>query len=221
MASEPLNWCYTTLLLPYLIESKCVLDMGTGGGEYLSLLAPFHGRMFATEGYEPNVSIARNTLEPLGVTVKEIQSDDNLPFMNNQFDLIMNKHESFEPKEIDRILIPGGVFVTQQVGGKDLGGLNSRLGAETGNEFAHWSLKFAREQLTSNGFIILKEEEQFYKTRFYDIGAIIYYLKAIPWQIPGFQSEKYAEPLAEINKEIEHKGYCDFHSHRFLLIASK
>ncbi len=40
-----------------------------------------------------------------------------------RFDLILNRHESYHPGEIARVLAPGGTFLTQQVGGDELGEL--------------------------------------------------------------------------------------------------
>jgi hypothetical protein len=35
---------------------------------------------------------------------------------------------------------------------------------------------------------VLEQKEEFPVSRFFDIGAIVYYLMAIPWQIPDFPS---------------------------------
>ncbi|HEY8286707.1 MAG TPA: class I SAM-dependent methyltransferase, partial [Chloroflexota bacterium] len=50
-----------------------LLDMGTGGGEVLAGLAPLPPRTVATEGYAPNVEIARHRLAPLGVDVVAVE----------------------------------------------------------------------------------------------------------------------------------------------------
>lgn len=52
---------------------------------------------------------------------------------------------------------------------------------------------------------------------FFDAGAIVYYLKAIPWQVPDFSVEKYFDKVAEIHNRIEEQSYIDVHIH--LLIA--
>ena len=59
------------------------------------MLQPFPSTIFATEGYAPNVPIARKKLEPLGVTVVEVTDDTALPFQDGQFNLIINQHESY------------------------------------------------------------------------------------------------------------------------------
>ncbi len=50
-------------------KAIAVLDLGTGGGERLSRLAPFPKVAVATEAYPPNVREAARRLTPLGVQV--------------------------------------------------------------------------------------------------------------------------------------------------------
>jgi uncharacterized protein YbaR (Trm112 family) len=50
-------------------KASAVLDLGTGGGEVLSRLAPFPKVAVATEAYPPNVTEASRRLTPLGVQV--------------------------------------------------------------------------------------------------------------------------------------------------------
>ena len=111
MKSEPLSWSYGSTAFQLMQRAESMLDMGTGGGEFLSMLQPFPSTIFATEGYAPNVPIARKKLEPLGVTVVEVTDDTALPFQDGQFNLIINQHESYAASEVNRILSPSGVFL--------------------------------------------------------------------------------------------------------------
>ena len=180
MKSEPLSWSYGSIAFLLMQRAKSMLDMGTGGGEFLSMLQPFPPTIYATEGYAPNVPIAQKKLEPLGITVVEVSDDTALPFQDGQFDLIINQHESYAASEVNRILSPNGIFLTQQVGGLDCAVLNEQFGSPLNSEFASWSLEAAYSELEENGFTILDAKEEFPFQRFYDIGAIVYYLKAIP-----------------------------------------
>ncbi|MFE1245298.1 class I SAM-dependent methyltransferase [Fictibacillus sp. NPDC058756] len=216
-----LSWSYGSMVLPLIQKSTSMLDMGTGGGEFLSKLQPFPEKVCATEGYPPNVPVAKERLEPLGVEVYQIGEDDLLPFDDHQFDLIINKHESYSPSEVRRVLTDDGIFVTQQVGGSDYVDINYALGAPVNDEFSHWELAYAEKELRENGFEILEAKEEFPIQRFYDIGALLYYLKAIPWQVPDFKSENYIAQLYKIHEIIQLKGYFDVKQHRFLLKAKK
>lgn len=220
LRTAPQTWCYASEVLPRLRQAECLLDMGTGGGELLSLLLPLPRRSFATEGYAPSLSVARDRLGPLGVQVEAVLEDGVLPFASAEFDLVINRHASYVPGEVWRILQPGGLFITQQVGGEDGWDLNMLLGARF-NLDANWRLAAARSQLEAAGFEVLKAKEDFPRARFFDVGAIVYYLKAVPWQIEDFSVERYAEALYQLHYRIQEEGYLDVRDHRFVLTARK
>ncbi len=55
----------------------------------------------------------------------------------------------------------------------------------------------------------------------YDVGAIVYYLKAVPWEILDFSVEKYFDKLQEIHKLIHSSKYVDVLFHQFFIVAQK
>ncbi len=219
MNSGMLSWSYASLAIPHIRKAKSMLDMGTGGGELLSKLRPFPSIVCATEGYQPNVSVAKERLEPLGVRVEGIVGDENLPFETNQFDLILNKHESYSPSAVKRLLSPDGIFLTQQVGGMDCNDINRALGAPINEEFIHWNLEYACKELIEEGFEILDRKEEHPHQRYYDIGALVYYLKAIPWQISDFKVDDYRNELYKIHQLIQSEGYFEVGQNRFVIKA--
>ncbi|PAE17226.1 SAM-dependent methyltransferase [Virgibacillus sp. 7505] len=215
---EPLPWSYGSKARKYLFGAGSALDMGTGGGEFLSKLLPLPEYTVATESYLPNVPIARNRLSPLGVDVVQIKEDDQLPFLDESFEVILNKHESYDVSEVWRVVKQNAIFLTQQVGGTDSKELNQLLGAPLNPDFENWSRQTAVEELEDR-FTILESAEAFPSMRFYDIGAVIYYLKAIPWQVPQFTVDAYRDALFEMHLFIEKNGYLNVRQHRFLLAA--
>ena len=220
MAEAPLSWSYASKLLIPLRRARSLLDMGTGGGEFLSSMQPLPPLTCATEGYVPNIPVARRRLEPLGVQVNEVGEDGQLPFEDNQFDLVINRHEYYDPTEVMRILKPGSRFITQQVGSTNENDLNALMGADE-YQFGNWTLDYAVRQLQDAGWHIVEQKEDSPIMRFFDVGAIVYYLKAIPCQIPDFSVESYFDKLWEMHNIIEQHGYIDFHMDRFLIIAKK
>ncbi|ASN06016.1 methyltransferase domain-containing protein [Virgibacillus necropolis] len=219
MGNELLSWSYGSMAKPLVQNAQSMLDMGTGGGEFLSMLRPFPKKVCATEAYKPNVPLAQNKLEPLGVEVFPIEEDTDLPFANKQFDLIINKHESYSPKELRRIISDHGIFLTQQVGGMNDAGINEGLGVPINDEFSYWNLETAVSELSNHSFEVSFSKEEFPIERFYDVGALVYYLKAIPWQVPDFSIEKYIEKLYQIHQQIKSVGYFDVKQHRFVICA--
>lgn len=220
MQMQLLSWSYGSRVIPLMQKASSLLDMGTGGGECLSGLSAFFPEtVYATEGYKPNVALAINRLEPLGVEVVQVEEDSKLPFDNAFFDLIINRHESYSASEVRRIISEHGLFVTQQSGGTDCLQINEALGVPLNEEFDHWNLDAAMTEIQENGFRVLESKEEFPIQRFYDIGALVYYLQVIPWQVPQFEWELYLDPLYEIHRIIEVKGYFDVNQHRFIIKA--
>ncbi|GIP22172.1 class I SAM-dependent methyltransferase [Paenibacillus sp. J22TS3] len=219
MNSDCLAWSYGSMAIPLMQEAGSMLDMGTGGGELLSRLRPWPKSVCATEGYLPNLSVARERLEPLGVNVHPVQDDEQLPFETGQFDLVLNKHESYSPREVRRVLAGGGYFLTQQSGGTDCHEINERFGVPLNREFAEWKLEAAVKGVRENQFEVVKQSEQFVSQRFYDVGALVYYLNAIPWQVPEFEVDKYRDELYSIHQLIKQQGYFEVTQHRFIFLA--
>jgi len=219
MQAEPLPWNYTSVLLPYLRRAQTLLDLGTGGGEFLSLIHPLPKHTCATEAFLPNVALAKKRLEPLGVHVFHVEDEMDLPFRENKFELVINRHESYEPLELQRILAPSGHFITQQVGEQNDIEINHLLGNDPPEEKTPWNAAYAAKELQEHGFKILDQKEAFPMTRFYDVGAIVYYLKAIPWVVEGFSVDKYIDRLIDVHTQIQENGYVEVREQRFLIVA--
>jgi len=221
MIQEDPPWDYRNLVLEYKKGIHSLLDMGTGGGEFLASLAPLPEDTHATESYPPNQVIAVKELAPLGVKVHKTTEGDLLPFENGRFDLVINRHDSYLPTEIERILKPGGRFITQQVGGLDNLELNQILQKEVSYPCIEWGLAKALVGLYETNLEIAIAEKAALTSTFLDIGAAVYYLKAIPWQIEGFDPKTYAEGLQKLHTIIEKQGKFTATAHRFLIVANK
>jgi SAM-dependent methyltransferase len=216
------SWSYSSEVKKRLTGVSNLLDMGTGGGELLSTLVPLPKQTYATEGYSPNLKIAEERLEPIGVKLVSMvhdQENRTLPFAPGYFDMVINRHECFTAQEIYRILKPTGVFLTQQCGG--YGEVNLIEFFIGKIEPMDWTVDIAATQLEKAGFLISIKEEEFPEYRFYDIGAVVYYLKAIPWMVKDFCPEKYKAKLFAMHEYIQSKGYFSVKDQRFLIEATK
>ena len=220
MIEPKLPWDYIKIAKKLVKKSNSVLDMETGGGEIFSLLGPFPKKAVAYEGYKPNVPVARKRLKPFGVKVIENRNLKKLPFKNKEFDLVLNRHGAINSKEIYRILKEKGIFFTQQVtGAEDSQDLVKEFKAK--RKFSNITLKEYKKQLIKAGFKIKKAKKWKGKRIFKDIGAIVYYLKAIPWIVQGFSVKKYLTKLKELQKRLEKKKKLKYNTARFMILAEK
>jgi SAM-dependent methyltransferase len=217
---DKLSWDYRNILENNFIGKENLLDMGTGGGEFLCSLSNLPKNVCATESYEPNIPIAEKRLKEKGFLLKPIKTDSEILFDNEYFDIVINRHESYEIKELKRILKKGGLFITQQVGG--LNGIDINMVFETKTmDHVEWCLVKNIEMFRDAGMEIIESEEYIGKMKFKDIGAIVYYLKCVPWQVNDFSLDKYYKKLEIMNEIIEKKGYINFVLHRFYMIIKK
>jgi len=219
---EGIAWDYRQIVFERSREVEALLDMGTGGGEFLATLVPLPPRTWATEGYPPNVSVAQKRLAPLGVGVVPVTGEEELlPFSDEAFDLVINRHEAFDAAELWRILKPGASFITQQVGGQYALGLNERLQDQVDYAYTDWSLERALSQLQGAGLQIREARQEFPHLQFFDIGAVVYYLKVCPWQIADFSVERYHERLLALHRHIQATGALKISGHYFFIEATR
>jgi SAM-dependent methyltransferase len=219
--SQRVSWDYKALVRQRMAGVQRMLDMDTGGGEFLASLAPLPPETWASENYAPNVPLARERLEPLGVKIFSDYTNDTLPCEADYFDLVLNRHGGFKGSEIHRILKPGGIFLTQQVGGKNNIRLNELLQDQVYFEYSYWTLEEVVRWLQEAGLVILTAQEEYPEEHFYDIGAVVFYLRVISWQVADFSVEKYRDKLYAIHQIIQREGRLVTHSHRILVEARK
>lgn len=218
---EDLPWDYRGAILDYLKLEYQIMDMDTGGGEFLLSLGHSHENTAATEGYPPNVELCRETLLPLGVDFRVADGGGPLPFESGRFDLILNRHGDYCAEEVWRCLRPGGVFLTEQVGADNDRELVELLLPGTEKPFPHNTLTKQREVFERQGFTILRAEEAFRPIRFFDVGALVWFARVLPWEFPGFSVERCFERLLMAQRQLEERGEITGTIHRFLLIAKK
>jgi SAM-dependent methyltransferase len=216
---EELPWNYKYIINNYLKPNYKLLDMGTGGGEFLLSLNHPYNNTCVTEAWEPNVKLCKEKLSPLGISVNQVFDDNKLPFEDNSFDIIINKHEAYSVKEVKRILKPNGIFITQQVGGKNNEILSRLLIRNFKSEYYHIDLNYTIIELNEHNFDILYSSEYFPYLRFYDVGAIVYFAKIIEWEFPGFSVNNCFKELCKLHKKILTDSYFESLEHRFIFVS--
>ena len=136
-------------------------------------------------------------------------------------DLILNRHGGYDEIELYRLLKPGGIFLSQQVGGQNNYRLNELLQDKPDFEYSFWTKDVITSKLIEAGFDLLTIEEASPIAEFTDIGAIVFCLRIISWQIADFSVEKYRDRLYDIHRDILAHGPLQVHEHRILVEARK
>ncbi|MEE0856418.1 MAG: SAM-dependent methyltransferase [Ruminococcus sp.] len=216
-----LPWDYKQIVLSYLKDDMKLLDIDTGGGEFLlSLHHPYHNTS-ATEGYLPNVLLCERTLLPLGIDFKEMSQYDNMPFDDNPFDIVINRHGNYNVEELHRVIKPNGLFITQQVGSHNDRELIELLCPDAPKSFPEATLQIQSELIQKEGFSIIRGEEACRSIKFYDVSALVWFAKIIEWEFQGFSVENNFDKLIEAQRILDCNGYIDGTIHRYLIVAQK
>ena len=216
-----LPWDYRKVILSYLRPEHRLLDLDTGGGEFLLSLEHPASLTAATEGYAPNVELCRETLLPLGVDFRPADAKAHLPYDDGVFDIVIDRHGDFNAAEIFRVLRPGGLFITQQVGAENDRELVELLLPGTPMPFPEQYLSIACAQFENAGFTILEKKEARRSIRFFDVGALVWFARIIEWEFPGFSVERCLPGLMEAERMLERGEKLEGSTHRFLLVARK
>ena len=221
MEEDDLPWDYREEILRYLKPEMRILDIDTGGGEFMLSLNHPHENTAATENYPPNVDLCRETLLPLGVDFRAANGKGVLPFEDASFDMVINRHGDFNPSEIYRVLKPGGLFITQQVGAENDRELVALLCGQTDLPFPDQYLKITADRFSQTGFEILDGRECFRPIRFYDVGALVWFARIIEWEVPGFSVDGCLDHLLQAQNVLEDQGSICGEIHRFFMVCSK
>ena len=219
---ENLPWDFRTVINKYLKNNMKLLDMETGGGEFLlSLNHPKHNTS-AIEGYQPNVELCKKVLLPLGIDFKEADGDEKIPFENEYFDIITNRHGAYNVTELKRVLKKDGIFITQQVGAENDRELVEMLLPKYKDlPYAEHYLNIKQQEISEQGFEILESGETFQPIKFFDTGALVWFAKIIEWEFPNFSVESHLENLYKVQEIIEANGAVEGRIHRFYIVGKK
>jgi SAM-dependent methyltransferase len=222
MKEDPTPWDYMQRAGELLDGATAALDMDTGGGERLLELRPhWSKRMAACENYPPNLKLARERLEPLGVEVRDVSLTrvGAMPYADGEFDLLLNRHSTFNSAEVRRILAPSGRFLTQQIDGNWAYDLIAVFGGTP--PWEDDTLENCVAWLKAAGLEIVMAQAFYGRLSFTDVGAIVYYLRAVPWLVEGFSVETHLEGLLALQARFERGEGLNFRAGKFFIEAKK
>ncbi|OMC43155.1 class I SAM-dependent methyltransferase [Mycobacterium sp. IS-1264] len=216
------SWGYQRLLSHRLATVSAALDIHTGGGEVLAGARPFPPTMAAIETWPPNAALATKLLHPLGVVVVAKRDEPPLPFADEAFDLVTSRHPvSVWWTEIARVLRPGGSYFAQHIGPATMGELVEYFIGPQPEKWAEFHPDAVSAQIQAGGLEVVEVRMERLRAEFFDIGAVVYFLRKVIWTVPDFSVDRYRERLRELHELIETEGAFVAHPTRVLVEARK
>ncbi|MES9608291.1 methyltransferase domain-containing protein [Actinomadura sp. NPDC000929] len=216
------SWGYQRLMSERLGRARAALDVETGGGEVLAGAAVFPPTMAATESWPPNVAKATRLLHPRGAVVVADSADAPLPFADDAFDLVVSRHPAtVRWTEIARVLAPGGTYLAQHVGPASVFELTEFfLGPQPEARRAR-DPEAESAAARAAGLDIVDLRSERLRMEFFDIGAVVYFLRKVIWIVPGFTVDLHHDRLRELDERIRRDGVFTAHSSRTLIEARR
>ncbi|MEV0603663.1 class I SAM-dependent methyltransferase [Streptomyces sp. NPDC050315] len=217
------SWGYQRLMGERLAGVSAALDIQTGGGEVLAGAPKLPPVMVATESWPPNVTKATRLLHPLGAVVVADPDEPPLPFADDAFDLVTSRHPATVWwAEIARVLRPGGTYFAQHVGhGSVFELVEYFLGPLPEETWRARHPDDERAAAEAAGLDVTDLRFERLRMEFFDIGAVVYFLRKVIWMVPGFTVAQYRDRLRELHEKIQEEGPFVAHSTRFLIEARK
>ncbi len=199
-------WGYARLMGQRLAAAHAALDVETGGGEVLASAPERPSLLVATDSWPPNIAAAHTRLGPLGVSIVAVADAPVLPFVDRSFDLVVSRHPVVVLwDEVSRVLQPGGTYFSQQIGsGSNRELTDFMMGPQPVNEGR--SATRARAAAERVGLDVVTLEECALRVEFFDVGAVVHFLRKVPWTVPQFRVEAFADPLRRLHVHIERHG---------------
>ena len=204
--------------------NAAALDLQTGGGEVLATVPAAPRVLLATESWPPNISVARRKLSRLGAQVVPVDNElSDLPFDDATFDMVVSRHPVAVPwSEVARVLKPGGTYFSQEVGDGSVRELTEFLmgplsDADASARHPSRSVRAAEEA----GLTVTDLREFRGRIEFYDVAAVVHFLRKVIWIVPGFTVDAYRDRLRVLHNRIQADGPFIATTARFLIEARK
>ena len=215
------SWGYVKSMGERMGRARAALDVETGGGEVLAAAPRLPPLTVATEEWPPNVSKAAELLRSRAAVVAA--EGAALPFRDGVFDLVVSRHPvTTYWREVARVLAPDGRYFSQQVGPASVFELVEYfLGAQPVEVRQVRDPQDAAAAASAAGLDVVDLRLEWLRTEFFDIGAVVYFLRKVIWMVPGFTVDGYRAELRSLHERMVNEGPFVAHTTRFLIEARK
>jgi SAM-dependent methyltransferase len=207
-------WVYGRVVRRYLNAAHIVLDIGTGDGAFFATL----GNAFASGvGIDPDpemIAIARAAPGAQNIDFRLGAAD--MHGISQAFDVIINRNAPLDYNAIAGHLEPGGYFITQQVGERNMMCVKHAIGHPLGSPV------ISRAAVEAGGLRLIALLE--YNTEFVvcDIESLLFWLLALDVQHSDIDGARAIATAQDLNRvldgHVDHRGFVT-NEHRYLLVA--
>jgi SAM-dependent methyltransferase len=219
------TWGYALLAADRLGSAHASLDVETGGAEVYSFALrrarTLPSVIAATEAWPPNLAIARERLKPLGGTATDVPNDAPLPFDDESFDVVTSRLPSVTPWfDIARVLRPGGTFLSQQIGhGTNRELYEFMMGPQWVDSVPTTTRLESGAEAVGLHVIDVRSESP--KLEFFDVAAVVVFLRKVIWTVPDFSVPAYRDRLRAMHDHITRHGSFQSRGQRVLIETRK
>lgn len=224
MTAEGVKWQFYDEVTQRCLPSDRLLDIGTGGGETLLSIAHAASLLVGIDISSGMMHTANRNLDSFNQTnVQFLQMNaDNLDFPRNFFHVVSCRHSPFHAKEVVKVLVDNGIFLTQQVSENDKFNMKQAFGRGQASGVVDGTLKNRYiEELNEAGFKDIQSFEYDATEYFETYEDLVFLLKHTPI-IPNFGKYNHDFEILQtfIDDNITEKG-IKTNSKRFMIIAKK
>ena len=131
---------------------------------------------------------------------------------------MLGRHALVDACETARVLVRGGRLVTQQVGPNNHDDLRAEFGVDDPTEpgLVEWT-----EAADRVGLHVIDSGEWTGSTVFADVHAMVQFLSAVPWTIPGFSVDAHLDVLMRMHERHTAGTPLTFHARRWYVVAEQ
>jgi hypothetical protein len=123
--------------------------------------------------------------------------------------------------EIARVLEPGGTYFAQHVGDATVFELVEYFLGPQPEARAKRHPDAESADARAAGLEIVDVRLERLRMEFFDVGAVVYFLRKVIWTVPGFTVDCYRGRLRDLHEQIVAEGRFVAHSSRSLIEARK
>ncbi|MCJ8014153.1 class I SAM-dependent methyltransferase [Paenibacillus sp. KQZ6P-2] len=220
--SEGVKWDFYNEVTKACKKSDLLLDIGTGGGEAILSIAESLLLLVGIDWSSGMIETANRNAMKSGVpNVRFLQMDAmKLDFPASFFNVVTCRHSPFCAKEIAKVLVNGGLFLTQQVSENDKLNIKEAFGRGQASGTKPGTLKKRyMAELSEEGFSDIQLSE-YNATEYYQTDEDLIFLLKHTQTIPDFgQNELDYQILQKFIKDHQTEKGIQTNSERFMITA--